>query len=594
MLDPEVSLATAMHSQPGVYALLLGSGVSTGAGVPTGWGITTALIRDLAAAHAPEDPQAADTAASDPEGWWLAHGDGAALGYSNLLAAVAPTSGGRRDVLSSFFQPTEEELAEGLKAPGAAHRGMAELIRRAAVRVVVTTNFDRLLERALEDVGVSPQVISSPGAVDGMTPLAHAACTIIKLHGDVADLEQRNTIDELSAYPESIDRLLDQVFDDYGLVVSGWSADWDVALVAALERARRRRYPLYWCTRSRLSEPAQRLVGHHTAVVVNGVSADTFFPSLVERLQALDRLTDAPLTRAMAVVRLKKLLPDPTRHIDVHDLLMDEVDKISEHLRERPQVPPTPTGEAFQAEYERLESSTDTLLHLLGTGVYFDRDRLHTGTWVRAIRRLLQTRRQPDGTFNQSWDALQHYPALLALRVAGTAAVMTGRDDVLLRLFREPTWRDPFNAGAGPKPAVEVLHEYRVLAGDVINSFPKYDSKWLYPPSHHLREVLKPVLEPHEPSPAAYTEATDGYEFRVALAQWMNEQSRWSAVPGEFILDGRWRRDPEMLAAEGAFRESGDLAAWGLEDEWGSRSEKVLDEALVPLREQLKQHRRWG
>lgn len=36
VLDPLVMLATGMHAQPGVYALLLGSGVSTGAGIPTG------------------------------------------------------------------------------------------------------------------------------------------------------------------------------------------------------------------------------------------------------------------------------------------------------------------------------------------------------------------------------------------------------------------------------------------------------------------------------------------------------------------------------------------------------------------------------
>ncbi len=43
-LDPVVMLATGMHGQPGVYALLIGSGVSTGAGIPTGWGVVTELV----------------------------------------------------------------------------------------------------------------------------------------------------------------------------------------------------------------------------------------------------------------------------------------------------------------------------------------------------------------------------------------------------------------------------------------------------------------------------------------------------------------------------------------------------------------------
>lgn len=38
-LSPLVSLAMQMQTQPGVMAVLLGSGVSTGAGLPTGWEI---------------------------------------------------------------------------------------------------------------------------------------------------------------------------------------------------------------------------------------------------------------------------------------------------------------------------------------------------------------------------------------------------------------------------------------------------------------------------------------------------------------------------------------------------------------------------
>ncbi len=35
MIDPVLSLAVSMHAQKGVYALLLGSGISRSAGVPT-------------------------------------------------------------------------------------------------------------------------------------------------------------------------------------------------------------------------------------------------------------------------------------------------------------------------------------------------------------------------------------------------------------------------------------------------------------------------------------------------------------------------------------------------------------------------------
>jgi hypothetical protein len=48
MLEPTLSLAIALQSDPGVYALLLGSGVSKSAGIPTGWEIVLDLTRKLA------------------------------------------------------------------------------------------------------------------------------------------------------------------------------------------------------------------------------------------------------------------------------------------------------------------------------------------------------------------------------------------------------------------------------------------------------------------------------------------------------------------------------------------------------------------
>lgn len=223
--DPLVMLATGIHAKPGVYAALLGSGVSTGAGIPTGWGVVQELVRRSAAASDPDDPAAADAAAADPEAWWSAHGDGQPLGYSNLLAALAPTPAARQHLLADFFEPGEEDTEAGSKVPSAAHRSISQLVRRGFIRVILTTNFDRLMERALEDAGVPPQVVSSPTAVTGMTPLQHTRVTVIKLHGDYADLQMRNTIDELSAYPAEVDALLDRVLDEYGLVISGWSAD---------------------------------------------------------------------------------------------------------------------------------------------------------------------------------------------------------------------------------------------------------------------------------------------------------------------------------------------------------------------------------
>ena len=46
--DPLLPLAFSIHSQPGVYAMLLGSGISRSSGIPTGWDIALHHIRQLA------------------------------------------------------------------------------------------------------------------------------------------------------------------------------------------------------------------------------------------------------------------------------------------------------------------------------------------------------------------------------------------------------------------------------------------------------------------------------------------------------------------------------------------------------------------
>ena len=63
MIDPIHSLAFAVQANPGVYAVLVGSGVSRGGNIPTGWDITLDLVSKVAALHKEScDP--------DPAAWY--------------------------------------------------------------------------------------------------------------------------------------------------------------------------------------------------------------------------------------------------------------------------------------------------------------------------------------------------------------------------------------------------------------------------------------------------------------------------------------------------------------------------------------------
>jgi len=62
----------------------------------------------------------------------------------------------------------------------------------------------------------------------GGKPLRHSGPTIIKIHGDYRSERFKNTESELSEYEKPINDILDEVFDQYGLIICGWSSDYDI------------------------------------------------------------------------------------------------------------------------------------------------------------------------------------------------------------------------------------------------------------------------------------------------------------------------------------------------------------------------------
>lgn len=588
LLDARITLATAVHAQPGVYALLIGSGASTGAGIQTGWGVVKALVTQAAIANGPEVAQDLD-----PEEWWAAHGDGEPLGYSGVLAAMASTPAARRALLAPFFEPTAEDREQGMKVPSEGHKAIAGLVRRGAVRVIVTTNFDHLIEQALDAEGVTYQVVSTPAAIEGMEPLAHATCSVIKLHGDYARIDQLNTVEELSSYPEPLRDLLERVLDEYGLVINGWSADWDHALVTAIEGTRSRRYPLFWAARSSLGDAATRLANLHRAHVISNASADEFFPDLLGRLEALDGLANPPLSKAMSLARMKRLLPDPTKYIELRDLLDVEVTKLREYIASRPMTTSRSfSGQDAQAEHDDIRQRSDALVELLAHGVYLDRDRQHTDLWIWVITQLMRARKRPNGTYHQEWVDLCHYPALLALRAASLAAIAVERDDVFLRLLREPTWHN-YESNDRNQMALDALHDYNVLDHDAILSFPRWTgSRWLEPRSHLLRETLLPTFLPLVGDEESYKELCNRTEYRVALAYHLEPKAQsFSGVPGEFIDRRNWT-DSNTLVWETDFRNNAPKDAWGWEPA-GDGQPGYFEDQLTALSTTLKAMQRW-
>jgi len=210
---------------------------------------------------------------------------------TELLGAAGRASSPeeRRSILHRYIEPDEQDRLEKRKVPTEAHRALADLVAAGYVRLIITTNFDRPMENALREKGVEPTVVASVDALMGAGPLSHSACYILKLHGDYKDARILNTDAELTSYPPQFDALLDRIFDDYGLIVCGWSAEWDHALRAAFFRAPNRRYSTFWAARGEPGDGAKELINHRRARVVPIADANAFFRQIREMIETLEQ-----------------------------------------------------------------------------------------------------------------------------------------------------------------------------------------------------------------------------------------------------------------------------------------------------------------
>jgi SIR2-like domain len=363
MIDVSTALAFSLFENKGVYALIIGSGVSRAAQIPTGWEITLDLVRRLAALEGIKDQ--ADWA------FWHRERFGTEPSYSNILDQLAQTADERRSILHSYIEPSTDDIAQGRKIPTKAHHAIARMAQAGYVRVIVTTNFDRLLENALREAGVEPTVIKSDDDLKGAIPLIHSRCVILKVHGDYLDTRIRNTEGELATYSGDLDRLLDRIFDEHGLIVCGWSADWDPALKAAITRAPNRRYPFFWAARGKLSAAAAELVAYRSGRTIPIENAEAFFGNL-ERLISVQEELQRPNPRSveLIVASTKKYLSKPEFRIQLADLVGDESRQLSataQNAQFKPQNYPSKEGLVkLIGQYEAITEPLARVFGVLG------------------------------------------------------------------------------------------------------------------------------------------------------------------------------------------------------------------------------------
>ncbi len=432
MIDPTVSLAFSIYSNKGAYALLLGSGTSRSAEIMTGWEITLDLIRRIAVLE-----KASNECEPDPEEWY-AKRFGTPPDYSDLLDQLSTTPADRRQILRGYFEPSDEDREQGRKQPSATHTAIARLVKAGYIRVLVTTNFDRLIEEALRSEGIEPQIVTTPDGAEGAVPLAHERCTLLKVNGDYLDTRIKNTVKELESYDLRTDALLDKIFDEYGLIVCGWSAIWDTALRSALERCKSHRFSSYWAIRGEPAEEASKLIATRRAVKIKISDADSFFTDLTEKVFALESVgARHPLTSRIAVSRLKSYIEN-NKLVSLSDLVEDETEQVATYMNNMDESAiqaAAKSSDAFQEFLTSCESKTEVLQILMGTGCYWGEER-HEKIWVNCLQRVINVVEHLREINEEDAPAL--YPPLLLLYSGGIAAVAAERYRNLEALLHRP------------------------------------------------------------------------------------------------------------------------------------------------------------
>lgn len=526
---PVHQLAVALQSSPKLFACFLGSGISRAAGIPTGWQIVCELVEQ----HAEQLGQSA-AAHADPAGWYAAK-YGGAPDYSEVVAMLAPTTDLRRGLLERYFTVLDAVTGERREhEPTAAHRAIAKLVQKGYLRVIVTTNFDRLMENALREAGVTQvEVVASPEEAANCYPFHAAQAFVFKVHGDWRDTRLRNSSEELATYPDAFNQLLARIAGEHGLVVCGWSATYDVALRAAIT-AHNRRFPAFWVD-PKLNDASQALVAHLHASHV-AASGDQFFSELELAVAALERQRPpAPLAAEVLVARARRFIADE-REMELDDLVSDATRALCTWIEKEfdPAAGAPASGSELHAHSRSVatvcEAHVEPLARLLTVLARYSQPSYLAQRSLSALLRSAQTRIDasvPPAPL--SW--FHGYPAVLCAFAWGVACGV------------KDNWRGAISAvrDAGSGSASNELQ------------FPPADQEWFasalhssegMPPrllfANRLAAWLFPHLEDWTPRRTDFARAFDRFDLLMAVfsTRWNFAQWKPRCAMARWPIDG--------------------------------------------------------
>jgi len=529
--DEVIPIAFALHHSPRRYALLVGSGISRDTGILTAGEITDDLIRKIAGDKI--------KTGQNPQGWYKETHEGRAPTFTSLFAELAKSKEDRTAILRPYFEPADKEGKPQKIEPTPAHWNIAHLVRDGVIRMIITPNFDPLLEEAIKiETGKNPVIItheSDPRLME----VTGDQCHIVKLNGNYPSTDLKLTPQDLANYDKNLADYLDRIFSEFGLVICGWSGDHDAGLVKILTAERLRRFAIFWCSRD---APEKIPVGIRNKLHLSTIgirTANEFFGDLELRIEILrhhERATS--LTVESAIKKVKDALREPRPEMILSDLLHEGTDRVLAEVNRFDFVPVGPINgkTIFRNRLEELERVSSPLAAMVATIAYYDdgeyadlitetidrlinlesleEDFLHNGQQVKDVERPSELR--------EYLHNLRLFPALLVIYSAGISATRKGNFNCLSAILEKPEIRPmsdyaysihstPYFERVNIWSVVWTLKQWTLEFG--ADRFGKQGNPYYYP-----TKVIQAIISNLIPNEYHFEAAFDTFEYLYGLS----------------------------------------------------------------------------
>lgn len=523
--DELLPAAFAVMQSPKRYALLLGSGISKDAGIPTGGEIAEDKIKQIANGLEGKKP-------SDPESWYKKH-YGKKPTFSRLFDGSV-TAEDREASLKEYF------IVDGeIPQPTDAHKVIARLVKQGLISIIITTNFDRLLERALEEEGIQPVVITEDSYLSKMSVVSDQ-CRIIKVNGDYPDTPLKITPIDLNKYSKNLKDYLDRIFSEYGIIECGWSASDDSRIVKILLNDRVRRHAFFWCYTHKKKIP-KNILKKLDLNTIKISSANEFFKELEVRIDILQKYDrKESMTIATAIRKVSDAFRDPRPDLVLSDLINRETEKVCQEIASGYNSTEIDSEIDFKVllqdifkEYERL---TGPLAAMAAMIAYYDSGE-NASLITDSIEQLLNipieysfrelsflnSNDLTKSEFNEVLKKLRYYPAILVIYCSGVAAEKKGHLETRDKILRDPQIKISEEVFGGIIPYLDIVDVFVAVPEIICENSEQKDkitSAERKPYEIYLKKKIYSIIQTIIPNQIAYDQAFIQFILSPARKKW--------------------------------------------------------------------------